>query len=47
MYNVFLLVLPFIVLCVCVYLTIIDYKIGIVPNRYIEYSPEIAPVLYG
>lgn len=35
MYNVFLLVLPFIVLCVCVYLTIIDYKIGIVPNRYI------------
>ncbi len=35
MCNVFLLVLPFIVLGFCAYLTIIDYKTGIVPNRYI------------
>ncbi len=35
MSNAILLVLPFAVLCVCAYLTVIDHKTGIVPNKYI------------
>ena len=35
MSNAILLLIPFAVLCVCAYLTVIDHKTGIVPNKYI------------